>query len=109
MKHSFKKPLKEEFDSFHLGIVQVGLWQCLGLFVQRVDEWAMALDLLVYLSLLASQSLRGELVVADLLAGHLPERLQDPRLHVVGVCLELVQGHGLFETLFSQLGGLDKG
>lgn len=89
--------------------MQVGLWQRLGLFVQGVDEWAVALDLLVYLPLLASQSLRGELVVADLLAGHLSEGLRDPRLHVVGVCLELVQGHGLLETLLSQLGGLDKG
>lgn len=83
--------------------MKIGLWQCLDLLMQGVDKGAVALDLLLYLPLLASQSLGRELVMTHLLTRHLSERLRDPRLHVISICLELMQGHRVLEPLLSEL------
>ena len=91
----------------YLREVQVGLRQRLGLLVKRIDERAVALDFLLDLPLFASQCLGGELVVTHLLTGHLSKGFHSPRLHVIGVCLELVQGHCFFKALLSELSCLD--
>lgn len=61
--------------------------------MQGVDEGAVALNLLFYFPLLAGQSLRRELIVANLLTGYLSECLHDPCFHIIGICLKLVQGY----------------
>lgn len=45
---------KHEKQHTYLREMYIGLWQCLGLLMQRVDEGAMAMDLLLYLPLLSS-------------------------------------------------------
>lgn len=71
-----------------------------------VDAGAVTLDLLLDLPLLAGNGCGGELIVAHLLTGHLSKCLHDPYLHVISICLKLLQGHSFLEALLSKLGCL---
>ena len=74
--------------------------------MQLLDGLAVVLHVIIHLLVLLQQVLHAALIVSNIIRGHETERVQHPRISIVGVSEVLVIADGLLQLLTTLLGTL---